>query len=356
MTRVIEILISLAIVAGLYLALGVVLPSSRHLTERVETNRKLTIVFDTVNSFRRFKDWNWVALQDPRLQMNVSGPEEGVGAKIEYASQLKQIGSGSWEIVQSQQDKMVGIRIQDEARGDNKRTAYFLRPTGRNNRNVEVIQTYDVDYGWNIFGRYAGLYVTRHVGENMKISLAKLVTMLASVPNMDYRVQGSGMGTPKVVDRPEEDVLYVSAGAIERGNAQIQAAIVGDAEWIRRVMEANNLEAVGPVRIVTTELGSSTYAFDVMQPVRRKGGGAVGRVDIPAGAPVKYEHRVAGGRAVTATYDGYMAGLENVRNALRAWAATHGYEVTDRAYEDYKAGIAGSFSQDGKFDVYWPIK
>ena len=93
-----------------------------------------------------------------------------------------------------------------------------------------------------------------------------------------------------------------------------------------------------------------------MQVVRRKGGGAVGRVTIPAGAPVKYEHHVAGGRAVTTSFTGYMAGLENVRNALRAWAATHGYEIKDRAYEDYNSGVAGAFTENGKFDVYWPIK
>ena len=31
-----------------------------------------------------------------------------------------------------------------------------------------------------------------------------------------------------------------------------------------------------------------------------------------------------------------MAELDNVRNALRAWALTQGYEVTDRPYEVYK--------------------
>ena len=58
MTRLIEILISLAIVAALFLIVGIALPSSRHLQHSVETNRKLTIVFDTLNSLRRFKDWN----------------------------------------------------------------------------------------------------------------------------------------------------------------------------------------------------------------------------------------------------------------------------------------------------------
>src|SRR3546814_10048143 len=66
MTRLIEILISLAIVAALMLLVALVLPSSRHLSESVETNRKMTIVFDTVNSLRRFTDWNALAFRDPQ--------------------------------------------------------------------------------------------------------------------------------------------------------------------------------------------------------------------------------------------------------------------------------------------------
>ena len=56
MTRLIEILISLAIVAVLFLLVGLVLPSHRHLTKDIETNRKMTIVYDTLNSLKRFKD------------------------------------------------------------------------------------------------------------------------------------------------------------------------------------------------------------------------------------------------------------------------------------------------------------
>ena len=66
--------------------------------------------------------------------------------------------------------------------------------------------------------------------------------------------------------------------------------------------------------------------------------------------------RRASSKAAMASYTGYMAELENVRNALRAWAATHGYEVKDRAFEDYKSGVAGAFTENGQFDVYWPVK
>ncbi|PAL05086.1 polyketide cyclase, partial [Staphylococcus hominis] len=63
MTRIIEFLIALGIVAGLFVIIGVVLPGERHITESIETNRKMTIVYDTVNSLRRFKDWNPLVLR-----------------------------------------------------------------------------------------------------------------------------------------------------------------------------------------------------------------------------------------------------------------------------------------------------
>lgn len=353
MTRFIEILISLAIVAALYLVVALVLPSERHLSEKIETNRKMTIVYDTLNSLRRFKAWNPLILRDPRVQLNYSGPDAGVGARLDYVSDNKQIGTGSWEITESVPREKISYKIENNERGSNKRTAFTLKPTGRNNRNVEITQTFDVDYGWDLMGRYAGLYVARHVGDDMKLGLSRIVTMLAAVPNVDYAVQGSKMTTPKMVQLPAEDLLFVVAGNVDRGNSQIQASLTANTEWIRRVMDANGLEAAGPMRLITTDLGREIYSFDVAQPVRKKGGGDVGAIALQG--PVKYV-KTKPGKVAMASYTGYMAELEAVRSALRAWAVTAGYEVTDRAYESYKSGITDSFTENGEFDVYWPLK
>ena len=353
MTRLIEILISLAIVLGLYLVVALVLPSKRHLVEKVETNRKLTIVFDSLNSLRRFKDWNPLVLRDPRMELSYSGPASGVGARMDYASKEERLGKGSWEITDSVPREKISYKIENIERGDNKRTSFTFKPTGRNNRSVEITQSYDVDYGWDLLGRYSGLYVARHVGDDMKMGLARLVTMLATVPNEDYAISGSKLTGFKVVDRPAEDVLFVNAGNVERGNSQIQASINANSEWIKRVMDANGLEAVGPLRIVTTDLGRETYNFDVAQVVRKKGGGAVGNVSLQG--PVKFVQNKPA-KVATAAYTGYMAELEKARNGLRAWALTSGYDVTDRPYEAWKSGVAGAFTENGQFDVYWTLK
>ena len=412
MTRLIEILISLAIVAALFLLVSLVLPSERNLQEKVETNRKMTIVYDTLNSLRRFGTWNPLTLRDPKVELKLSGPESGKGARLEYDSSKKQIGSGSWEIVESVPNQTIKYALENNQRGDDKTMTFTLKPTGRGGRNVEITQDYHVEYGWSILGRYAGLYVSRHVGDDMKMGLQRLSNMLASVPNVDYKQQGSRLENLRKIDLPAEDLLVVEAGSIERNNLTIQNSMKSNMEWINRTIAENKLEKAGPMRIISTELGRENYTFDVVQPVRRAGSGgdedeaadegddqeetaangdeaegdsAEGDEDaapaktptmppVPVQAatgepleglkllgPVKYVRQPARSVA-TGTYVGFMAELENVRNAVRAWALTQGFEPTGRPYEVYKNGIDKAFTADennqpqGQFDVYWDLK
>lgn len=385
MTRLIEFVIALALVLALFLVIGLILPSSRELQESVETNRRMTIVFDTLNNVRRLKDWNPL-VPSAANELSYSGGEDntGVGAKVDFNSANPAWGQGSWEIVESERPAPTGgpgkivYAINDKRMGTDKRSTFALEPTGKNNRNVKITQSYEVTYGWNLIGRYAGMYVSRHVGDAVKAGLSKLTNMLATVPNFDYRTEGSPLTDLKLVELPAEDLLVVNAGNIDRTNDAIKASIKQNQEWIKRVMEANGLVAAGPVRIITTDYGSEKYAFDVAQPVRKgtaapkadaaaEGEAAPAaaaapvasagelKVTIPSGAPVEYV-RSEPRKLAFASYTGYMAELDNQRNALRAWAVTAGHEVVDRPFESWKSGVDGAFEADGKFDIYWAVK
>ena len=385
MTRLIEFVIALALVLALFLVIGLVLPSSRELQESVETNRRMTIVFDTLNNVRRLKDWNPL-IPSAANELSYSGGEDnsGVGAKVDFNSANAGWGQGSWEIVESERPAPSGgtgkitYAITDKRMGSDKRSVFTLEPSGKNNRNVKITQSYEVKYGFNLIGRYAGMYVSRHVGDAVKAGLSKLTNMLATVPNFDYRTEGSPLTDLKIVEVPAEDLLVVNAGNIDRTNDAIKASIKQNQEWIKRVMDANGLVAAGPLRIITTDFGTEKYAFDVAQPVR-KGSAAPKteaaaegdaapvdapapvasagelKVTIPSGAPVEYV-RTEARKSAFASYTGYMAELDNQRNALRAWAVTAGHEVVDRPYESWKSGVDGSFEAGGKFDIYWAVK
>ncbi|MBA3485580.1 MAG: SRPBCC family protein [Lysobacter sp.] len=328
MTRLIELLISLAIVAALFLIIGVVLPSSRHLESSIETNRKLTIVYDTLNSLRRWSTWNPIAAKDAAMQFKLSGPDQGVGARLDYSSNERGLGEGSWEIVESEPNQRIAYTITSDERGENKRSEFFLRPTGRNNRNVQITQTYDVDYGWNLLGRYAGLYVRSSIGEDIKLGLSRLTDMLAAVPNIDYAELSKTNPdmVPKLEERGAENLLVVTA-AVERNNEVVRTTMTNNMQWIEKVMAANDLEPAGPVEPLDIKLEGPVTA-EFIEPTR----------------------------VAAMPYTGHMANLPNVRDALRAWAITRGLETIGRPYDDWNKGIDGGFTPEGEFRVYWTIK
>ena len=390
MTRLIEILIALAIVAVLFVVVGLLLPSERHLTESAETNRKMTIIYDTLSSMRRFDDWNPVVLRDPSMQRSVSGPDSGVGATFSYKSNDERVGEGSWEIIEAVPGEKIVYKLDNVDRGADKTMTIELEPTGRNNRNVKITQKYKVDYGWNILGRYEGLYVSRNVGDAMKMGLGRLGNMFATIPNYDYAVIEQ---RPALVERPAQNVIFVPS-TVARDNDVVEGQMQTNWKWIEKVMQDNGLEADGPLRIVTVEFGSENYAFEIAQPVRKAGTGpevedasdeaegeaaaegeAVADADADTEAepaapapvvdaepievalqgPVEYrfvEHH----QAAMTTMQGHMANLPRFRDAVRAWALTNGYETTGRPYESWKAGIGRSFTDSGDFDIYWPVK
>jgi len=129
--------------------------------------------------------------------------------------------------------------------------------------------------------------------------------------------------------------------------------------WIEKVMASNGLVANGPMRIVTTDFTSDTYAFDVVVPVRRatdaEGVAAGPKLNLNLEGPVNYV-QIPARRVATTTYTGAAPGLARVRDLLRAWAMTHGSDTDDRPYEEYLTGITTMLNEDAQFKVYWPLK
>lgn len=385
MVRVLEFLISLVVVVLVFVIFSLFLPDRRGFEDSVDTNRPTRVVFDTLNGFKRFTDWNALRMRDPHLKYELSGPDFGPGAEFSYRSFDPQIGSGTWKLVDSDDSgkvKSLKFELQNDAYGTNKTMRFEIERKGR---TTTIRQRYHVDYGWNLLGRFAGMYLTRTVGDDMDLGLKSLTALFASIPNMDYSKVNIAS-----VQVPAQNVLYIPTTS-ERNISAVETAMVNQLKWLRQVMAKNDLEAAGPYRLVTTNFGSDTYEFDLVQPIRKKGTGPAPVADAQtdanapdangegvAEAPAQAAENMAAvepidpesitlegavllgrsyeGRALKATYSGHPAGLPVVRDQLRAYAATHGEVVQDRAFEEYLQDIEQASSEDTTFNVYWPVK
>ncbi len=357
MIRILEFLIAMVMVVVIFVVVGLFLPSHRHVYYAAETNRPLPVVFDMLSGFQRFKDWNALRNHDAKMKFTLSGPESGKGAHVDYSSQNIEIGSGSWQVSDAIPGDKIVYDLDNKDYGSNKTITFHFRKVGNQKLSVEITEDYDVDYGYNLFGRYAGLYVSRSVGDTMKATLNNLNNLLATVPKFDYTQLTVA---PKIVKVPAENLLVAPTKA-KRDNDTVQAAMQTQEKWLRQVIDKNALEATGPLRVITTNYGAETYEFDLALPVHKKGETAgaapsqlIVKIDGPNN-PVKYLQSQPVD-AITTVYTGHMAQLSAIREAMKAWAVVHGVQPGDRPYEIYTKGVVPSFTTDGSFTLYWPLK
>ena len=401
MTRVIEFLIAVLIVVALFVLVGLFLPSSRTVSHSIETNHPVRQVYDTLAGFQRFRHWNPMRQHDPKVRYEISGPRIGEGARLEYESAHPEVGDGALEIVEAEQDSRIVIRQENEAYGDNKIHVIELEPA-TSGKTLTITWGYNVDYGWNLFGRYAGLYVSRNVGDDMKRGLANLAGLIATMPNFDY----ADLDIEPQLVQPA-NTLFVATTA-ERNITAVESAMVLALRDIRRAIEANDLEEAGPFRLVTTNFGDTTYDFDISIPVRRPvetdgeadeesseaeaaeqaaldaaspedrwsadagtGDDAGGEAQDPCAAPLQPAPELDpatlelpsnvefgpgyAGCALVAEYVGHPAALPLVRDMLRSFAAAHGYEIHTRAFEEYLSPLEELELGEAQFLVYWPV-
>ncbi|HET7842961.1 MAG TPA: SRPBCC family protein [Xanthomonadales bacterium] len=314
MTRILEFLISIAIVVVLFLGIGLLLPSHARVERKVELGNPVSQVYDTLNNLKKFNVWQpWVAV-DPRAKYTIEGPEFGVGSKVRWNSMFdKSLGQGSIEIVETEPEELVKMSLDNNWRGTNKTWTMFIEQSSQTNA-VTVRWVVDVDYGWDIMGRYAGMYLNGRVGELMNEGLGRLASFMATIPNADY-----SQVDVTLVDVAPSDWAYVGASVPAapvkwlEAEEKMRAALQEVATFISR----NKLEALGPARRYTNVLGEETNDFSMGFPVAANTAAPAGNVR---------QGPFYAGRALTTEYRGPRVGLGKPRDMLKAYALTHGYQ------------------------------
>ncbi|HAI59320.1 MAG TPA: polyketide cyclase [Xanthomonadaceae bacterium] len=366
MARFLEFLVAILLVALLGVAVGLALPSYRTHAHSIETNRPINVAFDMLNGFQRFNDWNTMRLVDPNVKFTLSGPASGVGAKLAFSSTNPTIGSGSWEIVESVPGEKIVFRVEDEALGHNKTMRFTFERTGRNQRNVEVTKRYRVEYGWNLIGRYAGMYVATSAGKRLENGLRLFSNAMAGVPRIDYTIYEHPL---QVVQVPAMNALKVEVTA-PLANDGFAISLSNQLQWMERVVDASGFAKDGPLRIVTIERGSETYVFTMLQPVRdAEAPEGSSRAATVAELPV-LEATIAGeGNQVVFTQTAPMTaantkwvgpapGLQRVRDTLRAWAMVRGFPIEPnvQGFDDYSVAIPEMLNPDAEFQAFLPLR
>ena len=159
------LLIVLGLVAGSFF-----LPSTSEVERSVTINQSPEKVYSIVNNLSRFNEWSpWHGI-DPDTRYEFSGPQQGVGARMTWNSEDKNVGSGSQEIIESVANEKVVVALDFGQQG----TAISEILTQPQGDMTELTWKLISNAEGSIIGKYFNLMLDSMVGPMYEQGLAKL--------------------------------------------------------------------------------------------------------------------------------------------------------------------------------------
>jgi uncharacterized protein YndB with AHSA1/START domain len=136
------LIVLLVAVAGLaiYISLR---PADYRVDRKMSMKAPPSKVFEHLNDFRKWEDWSPWAKIDKNATATFEGPEKGKGAVFKWAGN-SEVGKGKMEILESEPDKLVRIKLDFiEPREGTGTTEFTLVPKGE-----------DTEVTWSMYGKH----------------------------------------------------------------------------------------------------------------------------------------------------------------------------------------------------------
>lgn len=405
--RVLEFLVALAIVVGIGILAAIIMPGSGHIERSQVISKDMRQVYDVLDNFQRLPEYSVLGTYDRDIKYAYAGKAYGPGAEINWTSADPRVGNGSLTIDSATPnfDKIDGTvksakivwDLTNSWKGYDKTFTLDLERQGNRNQFTNVTWSYDVTYGWNLYNRFANLYIHGDPDSFIEFGLNTMQNILASVPNVDY-----SQLIPYIRRTEQTPVLLVPASIQRKDGIEGLAATVGKAvAQIEATAKKLGVNVTGPRIVFTTNYGEETYTFDVAMPIDSSTLNVNGQtqqltapippainadsseddnsakqaaadaalkvgdhdkfgrliVDGPVRATLAF-----GGAAIEAPWNGTAAGVPQTRDMLKAYSLTHGYkfdEVVNRPYDiEVKPEVKdaqGNITSYAEFDVYLPL-
>jgi len=408
MTRVLEIIVALIIVAVLGVVAGFVMPGTGHVERSLVVGKDLRQVYDVMDNLRRFPDYSTLGSDDPNIKYALSGPAYGPGATLSWTSNVDKVGDGKLTIASATPDfskinpavnhAEIVWNLDNDWHGTDKHFTIDLDRHGRTGKLTKITWSYDVSYGFNLISRYSRLYIHGEPDSLIQYSLSNLENVLAAVPNVDY----SDL-IPYIVQTKPTPVLLISDSSPRKdGLAGLDDVMANDMKQLQAAAKKLGVNIVGPRITFTTNYGDEIYSFDIALPIdsntltvdgqsytltapTQPGLNADGSAPAdsssapasasssapasssssaaPAAAPAlkpgdhdKYGRLVVndkvratlafGGPALEAVWNGTGAGVPQTRDMLKAYAQTHGYNYDEVVHRLYDIQVQPEVQDD----------
>jgi effector-binding domain-containing protein len=322
-----------------FVVTGFLLPTQVHIERSITIERPATMMYELLNGYGHYDKWSPWDRRDPNAKFVISGPDEGVGARISWIGDPYLVGSGWQEIVASRPYERIDFVLDFDAQGV-ANTGFLLAPQ---NGSTRITWFFDSDLTESVnlvdsfLARYFGLLFDRWVGGDYEQGLANLKVYAESLAISDFNQLKI-----ERVDVTAQDILYVSASS-SQDPADISLAMAEAYAEISEFLSSAGIKVSAPPIAITRVWEEGSYEFDAAIPVSYVPAELPGNIksgQSPAGPAVMAVHRGA--------YDQMMPTYEK----LAAYLLAHGLDQGKVSWEHYITDPGTTSTQDMITHIY----
>ncbi len=311
-----KLLLILVVVTGV---VGLFLPSSAHVDRSVLIQAPQATVFVLINGFGNFNRWSPWYDRDPNTEFTYEGPEYGVGAKMRWSSERRDVGSGSQEIVASEPYELVRTHLDFGKQGTAQ--AYF--ELEKVDGGTEITWSFDTEFGRDLVGRYLGLMLDRMVGADYEAGLVNLKNLAESMPKADWSELKLQIVTVDPVP------MAYSDGISSWDRADMAQALGSAYSGVRAFMNKYQLQQAGPPLAVTRLATDDSWNFEAGIPLKARPDSD------PTDEATVFVKETYGGRAIRVIHVGSHDSIRDTIEKIDSYIAAHSLEKNGNLWEEW---------------------
>jgi effector-binding domain-containing protein len=322
-----------------FIVTGYLLPRQVHIERSITVDRPVDMMFKLLNGYRHFNNWSPWAGRDPDAEFIISGPIEGVGARMSWIGDPHLVGTGWQEIVAVRPHERIDIKLDFDAQGVAD-TGFIFSAEGKSTRITWFFDsdlTEGVNFVDSFLARYFGLLFDRWVGGDYEQGLANLKQYAESLDESEF-----AQFEIRAMDVTAQTILYVTTSS-SQDPADIALAMAAAYEEISTFMHQSGVRMTGQPMAITRAWEEGSYQFDAAIPVDHIPAVLSGEIrsgQSPAGPAIRAVHHGA--------YDKMMPTYEK----LDAYMSAHGLSHGKVSWEHYITDPAETAPRDMVTHIY----
>lgn len=332
-----KVLLVVIILGVIFVVVGLVSPSEVQVERSTTINASAASIYQEIANLKKTNKWSpWDQMDPEGTTYTWSGPDEGVGAKKEWASENENVGTGSQEVIEAIPGQKVRTELYFGGFDDPAYADFILT---EKDGATDVRWTFEGNMGSSLMYKIMGLFMDSMLGPTYEEGLANLKARVESKPKFTVEINETTVDPINYLAiRENFDVTKPETIGPRMG--EIYGQVMG-------YIQQNGVKGTGMPMSVYKGYDSTSWDADIAIPVADAG--EVNHESIIVG-------QTTGGKVVMGVHMGDYHLLDNTHKQLQAYIQFNELELNGEGYEIYVSDPTETDTAQWRTDVYYPVK